>query len=56
MIARSHQPKKRVAPRGKSSRRKQSAGAPKQEFFERLAFRIGCSVSAAKRAWELGLL
>lgn len=56
MIARSHQPKKRVAPRGKGSRRKPGAGTPQQEFFERLAVRIGCSVSAAKRAWELGLL
>lgn len=56
MIARSHKPRRRVAPRGKGSRCKPGAGTPKQEFFERLAYRIGCSVAAVKRAWELGLL
>jgi hypothetical protein len=56
MIARADRRRSRVAPRTGDSRTTPKKGSPKHTFFERLAYSLGCSVEAAKRAWELRLL
>jgi hypothetical protein len=56
MISRAHRRRRRVAPRKGDTRSKAKSGTPREAYFERLAYTLGCSVESAKRAWELRLL